>query len=147
MTSFTLSGIWISFASRYLKQSKLGLIGYQAPGFQDFHPAHPCVMRRTFGPLLLHLSIPFDYVQTSDSITDAEIKEDIDKILSMFSVFKDHRLKDRNVLEISSRHYLTMKKLAEIHNLDGIAIRCWPELPGPTASCGLDGWCYLALAR
>jgi hypothetical protein len=145
--AFTLPGIWISFATRYLKHSKLGLIGYQAPGFQDFHPAHPSVMRKTFGPLLLHLSIPFDYLQTSDSITDEEISVDIDKMLSLFPLFKDQRLKDRSVLEISSRHYLTMKKLADIHNLDGIAIRCWPELPGPKASCGLDGWCYLALAR
>ena len=29
-----LGGIWTSFATRYLKKAKVGLIGYQAPGFQ-----------------------------------------------------------------------------------------------------------------
>ena len=29
-----LGGVWSSFATRYLKKAKVGLIGYQAPGFQ-----------------------------------------------------------------------------------------------------------------
>ena len=130
-----------------MKHAKLGLIGYQAPGFQDFHPAHPSVMRNTFGPLLLHLSIPFDYLQTSDSLTKDEIDDDVNKMLAFFPHFKSEQLKDPNILEISSRHYLTIKKLANLHNLDGVAVRCWPELPGPRNSGGCDGWCYLALAR
>ena len=39
-----------------MKHAKLGLIGYQAPGFQDFHP-NPFVMRKTFGTLLLQIGI------------------------------------------------------------------------------------------
>ena len=130
-----------------MRHAKLGLVGYQAPGFQDFHPAHPSLMRNTFGPLLLHLSIPFDYIQTADSLTGEEVNQDIDKVLSTFPNFKDKSLTDRNILEISSRHYLTMKRLANIHNLDGLAVRCWPELPGPKVSGGMGGWCYFALAR
>ena len=30
---------------------------------------------------------------------------------------------------------------------DGLAVRCWPELPGPVDQGGLDQWCYMALAR
>ncbi len=34
-------------------------------------------------------------------------------------------------LPLASRHYLAMKRLIEENNFDGLAIRCWPELPGP----------------
>ena len=47
-------------------------------------------------------------------------------------------------LSLSSRHYLAMKKMILEHNLDGIAIRCWPELPNSPI---FGSWCYLALAR
>ena len=32
-----ISGVQIAFASRYLMKTKVGLIGYQAPGFQVLH--------------------------------------------------------------------------------------------------------------
>ena len=47
-------------------------------------------------------------------------------------------------LPFSSRHYLAMKSLIREHNLDAIAVRCWPELPN---SQDFGAWCYLALAR
>ena len=47
-------------------------------------------------------------------------------------------------LPLSSKHYLAMKSLIKEYNLDGIAVRCWPELPN---SKELGSWCYLALAR
>ena len=50
-------------------------------------------------------------------------------------------------LDQTSRHYLAMKKLIADNNLDALAIRCWPELPGPEEAGGLDQWCYMALAR
>ena len=105
------------------------------------------MLRKPFGPLLLHLSIPFDYIQTAQSLTEKEINEDVDSIVSAFPAFKEDGLVNRNTLEITSRHYLTMKRLANTQNLDGIAIRCWPELPGPKEASGMDGWCYFALAR
>ena len=33
--------------------------------------------------------------------------------------------------QLASRHYLAMKRLIEDNSFDGLAIRCWPELPGP----------------
>jgi hypothetical protein len=49
-----LKGVHVSFAYSFLSKSKLGLVGYHAPGFQDFHP-DPFCMRKTFGALMLHL--------------------------------------------------------------------------------------------
>ncbi len=33
-----LRGVHVAFAKRYLAKAKVGLVGYQAPGFQDLHP-------------------------------------------------------------------------------------------------------------
>ena len=49
-----LRGVRISFTQSLLAKSKVGLVGYHAPGFQDFHP-DPFCMRKTFGSLMLHL--------------------------------------------------------------------------------------------
>ena len=55
-----LKGVHVSFAYSFLSKSKLGLVGYHAPGFQDFHP-DPFCMRKTFGTLMLHLG---KYIKT-----------------------------------------------------------------------------------
>ena len=49
-------------------------------------------------------------------------------------------------LPLSAKHYLALKSLIKEYNLDGIAVRCWPELPNSKAFDG-GAWCYLALAR
>jgi len=142
-----LGGIWTSFATRYLKKAKVGLIGYQAPGFQDFHPAHPALMRQTFGPILLHLGLTFDYVETSKTLDQSEVDKDVREVTDTYKVFAEKDLVDKNCLVSSSRHFLTMKALIRQHNLDSLAVRCWPELPGPPSAGGMDQWCYMALAR
>ena len=44
---------------------------------------------------------------------------------------------ERAELPGASRHYLAMRRLIESCSLDSLAIRCWPELPGPA---GLSQW-------
>ena len=115
--------------------------------FQDFHPAHPRLMRQTFGPILLHLSLPFDYVQMANNLDDAEVEQDVSEMLKKFPHFESEDLSSPDMLKSSAKHYLTMKKLIKLHNLDSLAVRCWPELPNPAVAGGLDHWCYLAIAR
>lgn len=131
-----LRGIRVSFAMNYLQKSKLGLVGYHAPGFQDFHP-NPFSMRKTFGTLMLHLGMAeYENLQ----ISQEEIQQDVEK-MKIFPLTKEASVED---LPSSSKHYLGLKKLIVEHNLDGIAVRCWPELPN---SQTFGSWCYLALAR
>ncbi len=131
-------GVHISFARRFLNQAKVGLVGYHAPGFQDFHP-DPFCMRKTFGTLMLHLGL-HEYEQVP--IDQTEIDKDVEKMkaekwpLTGTASYED--------LPLSSRHYLALKSLIKEHNLDGIAVRCWPELPNSPA---FEAWPYLALAR
>lgn len=133
-----LKGVYASFAQTYLSKAKLGLVGYHAPGFQDLHP-DPFALRKTFGTLMLHLDLA-EYQQVQ--IDSAEIEKDVEKVKANKWPLTGQASYDD--LPTSSKHYLVMKKLIEDHNLDGIAVRCWPELPN---SPGFESWCYLALAR
>merc|ERR1719481_1141549 len=45
--------ISLGFAGKQIRQTKLALIGHQAPGFVDFHP-NPFLMSRSFGTILQH---------------------------------------------------------------------------------------------
>ena len=55
-----------------MAEAKIALIGYQAPGFQDFHP-DPFAMRKTFGTLMLHVGIT-EYVATAKAIPEANVQ-------------------------------------------------------------------------
>ena len=52
---------------------------------------------------------------------DVEIMKDQKWPLTGQAMYED--------LPLSSKHYLAMKSLIKEYNLDGIAVRCWPELP------------------
>ena len=65
-----LKGVHVSFAYSFLSKAKLGLVGYHAPGFQDFHP-DPFCMRKTFGTLMLHLGKYLDSYYNSAGVQEA----------------------------------------------------------------------------
>ena len=112
-----LRGVRTAFAKRFLAKAKVVLIGYHAPGFQDFHP-DPFCMRKTFGALLLHIGIQ-EYEQIAS--TEAEIEADVQRMKACnWPLGAEASYED---LPLSSRHYLAMKKLIKDHNLDGLAIR------------------------
>jgi len=137
----------IGFASRNIRLTKIALIGHQAPGFVDFHP-NPFLMSKTFGIVFQHVGLT-EYISTAlDAITNDDVEKDEDHVLNDLKFpLKDKATgfgTDKSDLAISSRHYLAMKKLVSDNNFDALAIRCWPELPGPA---GLGQWPYMALAR
>lgn len=76
------------------------------------------------------------------TVKSKAIEEDVAKVLAMKWPFTSDA--SPNDLPTSSRHYLAIKALIHEHNLDAIAVRCWPELPNFP---GIESWCYLALAR
>ncbi len=135
-----IRGVRIAFAKRFLAKAKVGLVGYQAPGFQDFHP-DPFRMRKTFGTIMLHLGLG-EYKAAAASITAEDFEADLDKVKSYgWPLAKGATSED---VTASTKHYVAMKSLIAEHNLDAIAVRCWPEMPNDP---GLDSWCYMALAR
>jgi len=127
---------------------------YWIPGtwLSGFPPGPPRtdeanVRSNTFAPILLHLGPTFDYVETSKTLDQSEVDKDVREVTDTYKVFAEKDLVDKNCLVSSSRHFLTMKALIRQHNLDSLAVRCWPELPGPPSAGGMDQWCYMALAR
>ena len=129
-----VAAIRIAFATRYIQRTKVTLIGYQAPGFVDFHP-NPFEMSRHFGSLLQHVGLT-EYVSTAlETVTDEEVAADVEYVMNDLKLpFKDPATgfgAEKSDLPLSSRHYLAMKKLVTENNFDALAIRCWPELQGP----------------
>ena len=108
-------------------------------------------MRKTFGSILLHLGIT-DYVNEAKSVDKKSVDSDVRHVTENLRVpFKEPEsgfgVSGPDEIEPSSRHYLAMKRFIDNENMDALAIRCWPELPGPEELGGLDQWCYMALAR
>ncbi|TRY70417.1 hypothetical protein TCAL_16408 [Tigriopus californicus] len=106
--------------------------------------------QKTFGTLMLHIGTT-EYVQLAKSMKKDVVQNDTDHVLNHlklpFKALQTGFGVEEHELDQSSRHYLAMKTLIADNNLDALAIRCWPELPGPPESGGLDQWCYMALAR
>ena len=128
-----LNAVYVAFATRYMKRTKLALIGYQAPGFVDFHP-NPFQMCRQFGSILQQVGMT-EYIATAlHTITEEEVAADIAKVKELNLPFKAVDTGfgvEEHELSQASRHYLAMKKYIYDDNFDALAIRCWPELPGP----------------
>ena len=125
----------------------MALIGHQAPGFTDFHP-NPFLMSETFGVVFQHVGLT-EYIATAlDTVTQQEVDADVEHVTNNLKFpFKSRESGfgvEAGELGAASRHYLAMKRLVTDNNFDALAIRCWPELPGPA---GLGQWPYMALAR
>ncbi len=129
--------IRVAAATRRLERSKIGLVGQHAPGFIDLH-ADPFDLDRALGVQLRHFGLK-ELVEAAESVPEAEIREDVGRVLEMGLPFEDVREED---LHVNSRYYLAMRRVSEEESLDALAVRCWPELPEVTGQ-----WIYLAMVR
>ncbi len=90
---------------------------------------------------MLHISLA-EYTASEASEDTKAIEEDVKAVKAKgWPLAKGASFED---LPMASKHYLAMKKVISEHNLDAIAVRCWPELPNDP---GFESWCYMALAR
>ena len=65
--------VHVAFATKSIQLTKLALVGYQAPGFVDFHP-NPFVMSKTFGCVLQHVGLS-EYIDTAlQTVSDSEVR-------------------------------------------------------------------------
>jgi L-fucose isomerase-like protein len=120
-----------------ISRAKVGLFGYHAPGFVDFH-ADPVSLSRLTGAQLYHESVP-EFVARVDAIEEADVDADMDRTrelgLPTGPVTDDD-------LRVQSRYYLAIDRAMQEERLDALALRCWPELPVLAGH-----WPYLALSR
>jgi len=120
----------------------LGLIGYHAPGFVDFH-ADPVFVNNQLGSQLYHMSTP-ELIARVEGFSDDEVAADLQKLRELrlplaadagFSPNAEEELK------MQARYYRAFKNIYAEESLDTLAFRCWPDLPTVTGH-----WPYLALA-
>lgn len=118
----------------------LGLIGYHAPGFVDFH-ADPVFLNNELKSQLYHMSTP-ELIARVESFSTDEIAEDLRRLSELKIPLGEGFSQDaREELQMQARYYRAFTSIYAEERLDALAFRCWPDLPTVTGH-----WPYLALA-
>jgi L-fucose isomerase-like protein len=129
---------WLCRAVARLQRSKIGLVGSHAPGFINMHP-DPVALSRQLGVQLHHFGLQ-EFYQLVETCDESDLAADLDRVRRLRLPFGEG-VSDSD-LPANSRYYLAMRLLMDSENLDGLALRCWPELPNRYGQ-----WPYLAMSR
>lgn len=120
-----------------LRQAKIGLAGYHAPGFINMH-ADPFAFGDALGAQLYHFGQQ-ELLSAMEAIPENDLENDVEKTMQLgmplVNVTEDE-------LKVQSRYYLAIKRMIVDEHLEAFAVRCWPELPNLTGQ-----WPYLAMVR
>ena len=127
----------ITSTAERVQRGKVGLIGYHVPGFIDLH-ADPLQLSESFGIQLYHQSVQ-EFLGSLDDISDEDVEAETKRLAGFGLPYRGDI--DESVLPMQARYYLGFSRLLEREGLDGLAFRCWPDLPSITGH-----WPYLALA-
>jgi L-fucose isomerase-like protein len=117
MTAYVRAGLVLES----LKQERIGLIGFRAPGF------YPCVfdellIRRSFG-------IGIDHIPLSEVVLQLQKGERRPTPVSTFPTIEGGELTDASVESIE-KYYAALGTVLENSNLNLFAIKDWPEIMG-----------------
>ncbi|AFG36233.1 L-fucose/L-arabinose isomerase family protein [Spirochaeta africana] len=133
-------------AADSLQRRKLGLVGYHAPGFVDFH-ADPVFLQQQLGSQLYHLNTP-ELMDMVMAYTNQELEDECAAFLAwQLPVARSAQAAGfsadaRQELLFQARYYRAFRDLFDLEGFDAMAFRCWPDLPTV-----LGHWPYAALAR
>lgn len=132
-------------AADSIQGRNLGLIGYHAPGFVDFH-ADPVFLSDSLASQLFHLNTP-ELIDRVQGYSKEDVAEELqgfrDLGLPAGDAFTEVVGSDEeNALEMQARYYKAFRDLFREEEFDVLAFRCWPDLPTVVGH-----WPYLALAR
>ncbi|MGD9001919.1 MAG: L-fucose/L-arabinose isomerase family protein [Anaerolineae bacterium] len=107
---------------RLLRRARIGRIGEHPSGFDSCKLDRPALKHR-FGLKVVQIELDtvFQGAQTVEP-------REVDAVLQDLSHRLDElELLDRTAMRGTLAAYLTMQRLAEQEELDGLAVRCWPE--------------------
>lgn len=131
------AAVRIAYTISKLKGSKLGLIGYQCPGYINVQ-ADAIDLKRILGIQLYHTGLQ-ELLDTMNNIPEQDVENDVKTVQKLKFPLNNVTVED---LSIASRYYIAMKKIISSESLDALAVRCWSELPSLTGQ-----WPYLAFSR
>ncbi len=133
--------ICTTHAAVQLSGRTLGLIGYHAPGFVDFH-ADPVFLSESINGQLFHMSTP-ELIGLINGYTDEEIAGEVSELSALGLPIGDGIAGGGGPeLTMQARYYKAFCRLFTDQRFDALAFRCWPDLPSQTGH-----WPYLALAK
>jgi L-fucose isomerase-like protein len=109
-------------ARRLLRQARIGRIGEHPGGF-DSCKLDRTALKRLFGVEIVQIDLNtvFQGAQTADSHRVDAVLQNLTRRLDELEQL------DQTALRGTLAAYLTMQQLAEQEQLDGLAVRCWPE--------------------
>jgi len=119
----TISLAKAGYARNVLRQSRLGRIGENPDGFET------CLMdadqiQRLFGLEVVQFDLVEDFFPLTRQIEDIKIdavKNELnEKVIGLDEL-------DATATRGTLRAYVALQQLAQKRNLDGFAVRCWPE--------------------
>ena len=122
---------------RRLRNTRLGLIGGQAPGYFAM-AADTFVTYRSMGAQTQTFSL-IEFDDIVHSISMEEVGADIEKFKKLGIPHKDTTDED---LPVASRLYLAMRHFLDNEHLDALTVRCWPEM-----AAHFGQWPYVGMAR
>jgi L-fucose isomerase-like protein len=122
---------------RRLRSVRLGAVGGHAPGYFAMGP-EPFSMHRGLGVQLQTYSL-IEFANVVNELSADAVNADVAKVKALGIPHKDTTDDD---LPMASRLYLAMRSYLETESLDGLTIRCWPEMPNTFGQ-----WPYLGVAR
>ena len=105
-----------------LRESKLGLVGYQSPGFHHVS-FDEMLLRRTFGVSVQHIDLSEVFAEAQE-LTKETVAKEINEI-------EKEGTRTRSVVEEDFQKTacvsLSMKRLAQKYRIDALAVKCFPE--------------------
>ena len=118
---------------RRLKSARLGVVGEHPDGFDSCHLDAP-KLKEVFGVEveLITLDEVFDRARAIKAPVLSDIRVELDRHLSNLAELEQPSL--NNTLGV----YNALKEISEERNLDGLAVRCWPDffVELDCAACG-----------
>lgn len=105
-----------------LRESKLGLVGYQSPGFHHVS-FDEMLLRRRFGASIQHIDLSEVFAEAQE-LTKETMAKEIDEI-------NKEGTSTKSVVEIDFQKTasvsLSLKRLAERYRMSALAVKCFPE--------------------
>lgn len=120
-----LQAIRVTKAMKELSRMRIGLVGGRVPGFYT-SCCSEMLLRRKLGPEVKIIT-QHELFTTAEKLTDAEVKEATDTLLSDASCHPTDGPREGQ-LEKSARLFGAVRKLKDKFMVDTFAMRCWPEV-------------------
>jgi L-fucose isomerase-like protein len=127
----------IAATCRRLGNTRVGLVGGQAPGFFAMS-ADPFDVYRGLGVQVQSFSLT-EFADVVDGFGEPQVQADVERVKALGLEHGDTSDDD---LPMASRLYLAMRHYFDEEACDALAVRCWPELPNVSGQ-----WPYLGMAR